>query len=247
MLEKTPYNISLAVDTSSLVQSIALMRGAALLAERTLKTKTGHSGALLGAIDGMLQDLGLTLDDLDLLVIGAGPGSFTGLRIGLASLKSLSFARGIPLAAVSSLEAMARGAIASTGLLVATSDARKGEVYAGLYRRFGQSLTLAEVVGDRTCSPSVLVELIAAHRGEDEPVILLGTGPDRYSDLLTTLKAKGVDVIWLDASFGVARASQLLAIARTKVTPTSLPPLDTLEPNYQRASEAEINANKKRR
>ena len=195
----------------------------------------------------MLRDLELALDDLDLLVVGAGPGSFTGLRIGLASLKALAFARQIPLASVSSLEAMARGALACDGLLVPTSDARKGEVYAGLYRRSGEALRLDALVGDRTCRPGALVELITAHRREGEPVILLGSGPGRYRDLIPMLQSLSVPVLWLDAPFGVVRASQLLAIAETTVTPETLPPLDTLEPNYQRASEAEINARKQGR
>src|SRR5207237_984200 len=128
----------LALDTATLHLSLALgERGPAglrLLAEADHPPGTNHSVLLPRALEALLAGQGKALGDLGGLVVGTGPGSFTGLRIGLASAKGLAYALSIPLVVVSSLEAMAHEAGPGEGLLVPTLDARRGEVYYGRFR-----------------------------------------------------------------------------------------------------------------
>lgn len=240
MTDPAPYQRVLAVDTSSMVQSVAVLDGDLVLTERTLKTRAGHSGALLAAIHAALGDVRVAPDDLDLLVCGAGPGSFTGLRIGLACLKAIAFARSLPLVTVSSLEALARGALTSPGLIAPIFDARKGELYVGLYRAHAGQLQAA--LSDRALPPEGVAEAILAERGSDEPVTLMGSGLRRHGATLSErLRPEVAALQTLGAGFTHVRASHLGALARARTRPADVPPLDTLEPNYQRASDAELN------
>lgn len=240
----------LAVDTSTMVQSVAVLDGPQVLGERVLKTRAGHSAGLLAAIDGLLREVRWELERVELLAVGVGPGSFTGLRIGLASLKAMAFARELPLWPVSSLKTIARGVGPVEGLVVPVVDARRGEVYAGAYRRDAEaSGGVGEALSDRAIAPGALGALVAEQARAGEPVRLVGSGLRRYgAALVEGLEAQGgLRVETLDATFAAPRASHLGWIAREEARPELLPALAMLEPNYQRASEAEINAEKKAR
>jgi len=137
----------LALDTSTMTASLAVIGGAR---EVALDRAVGsHSDDLMALIDGALGDAGAALGDLCAVAVGAGPGSFTGLRIGMATAKGLCFAAGLPLWAVSSLAALAldiadtAGDRARDALLVPLLDARRGEVFAGFYRLAGGGLSAA--------------------------------------------------------------------------------------------------------
>lgn len=119
----------LGLDSSTLMTSVAVVRDGAVVAEAT-QDSDGQMSALLVAVDRACRDAGVGPRDFDAVAVGAGPGSFTGLRIGMATAKGIAFAAGKPLWAVSSLAALAHG----RGACVAVLDARKGEVYAGVYR-----------------------------------------------------------------------------------------------------------------
>jgi tRNA threonylcarbamoyladenosine biosynthesis protein TsaB len=230
------YARRLAVDTATLTQSIAVVDGMDVLAERTLRRRRGrgggHSASLLAAIHGIVAECGMRFEDVDLLVAGLGPGSFTGLRIGLASLKGLAFATSIPLAGISSLEALAAGTGAS-GLIVPMFDARKQEVYAAAYRDG------VAVLPDCAIGPKTLAERIRALTAPGENVTLLGEGLATYA-----AHFEGVGRP-LGPAFRSPRASHLGLLA-ARLTPADVGPLATLEPNYQRASDAERDlANKK--
>ena len=240
------FRTVLALDTSTLTQSIALRAGDTLLSERVLQTRRGHASTLLATIQAVLDDGRIALKDLDLLVVGAGPGSFTGLRIGMACLKGLAFTTETPLVTVSSLAAIAAQAGPSGGLLVPAIDARKKEVYAGLYRNDARGLPEA-VFEDRAFSPDNLVEAVMAHLDGDEQVFLSGSAMANYrGHLIEALSSRGARVTALDSAYGFPRAAHLARIAQARISPEDIPPLDTLEPNYQRLSDAEINFGKKK-
>lgn len=121
----------LGLDTSTLTSGIAIVEGGTVLVEAT-HDASGRTADLLVAIDAACKRASVAPMDLDAIAVGAGPGSFTGLRIGMATAKGIAFAAGKPLWAVSSLAALAWDANAN-GFVVAVLDARKGEVYAGCY------------------------------------------------------------------------------------------------------------------
>ena len=117
----------LGIDSSTLIASVAVVRDGVVVAETVLDTE-GQTSAMLVAIDRACKQAGVVPKQLDAIAIGAGPGSFTGLRIGMATAKGIAFAIGKPVWAVSSLAALAYGRGAGA---IAVLDARKGEVYVG--------------------------------------------------------------------------------------------------------------------
>lgn len=124
----------LAVDTNTPAGSVALLRNRKLMAEINLDSPQTHSERLLPSIDTMLQILGVNLEQIDGYALAVGPGSFTGIRIGMSTVKALAFASGKPVAPVSNLEALALKIRQSQArLLCPFMDAKKGEVYAALY------------------------------------------------------------------------------------------------------------------
>ncbi len=126
----------LGIDTSTAIISAAILRDGTLLAERTDTVEHNRTG-LLTLIDALVAGVSLRPLDIEAVAIGAGPGSFTGLRIGMATAKGIAFAAHRPLWAVSSLAAVAHSALAAddADTVIAVLDARRSEVYAGAYRR----------------------------------------------------------------------------------------------------------------
>jgi tRNA threonylcarbamoyladenosine biosynthesis protein TsaB len=158
----------LGVETSTPAGGVALLDGDRVLCEYVLDVRATHSERLMPAIDRLMRDAGWSPRDVEGLAVAVGPGSFTGLRIGLSTVKGLGVALGVPIAAVPTLDAMA-AALPWTALPVCpVIDARKGEVYCSLYRWDGVRMRrewdyLALRPGD-----------LAARL--DEPVVLVGDG-----------------------------------------------------------------------
>jgi tRNA threonylcarbamoyladenosine biosynthesis protein TsaB len=158
----------LAVETSTLAGGVALVDGDRLVAEYVLDVSVTHSERLLATVDRVLADARWTPRELEGLAVSIGPGSFTGLRIGVSTVKGLALALGLPVAAVPTLDAMA-AAVPWTALPICpVLDARRGEVYASLYRHDGDGLR-------REWDYLALApEALAARLGE--PTLLLGDG-----------------------------------------------------------------------
>jgi len=138
-----PAPLILALDTSSSLGSVALARGGTLLESRAFEADHGHSQRLLPAIEGVFVDAGLGAGEVDLFAVVVGPGSFTGLRIGLSIAKGLVLATGVPLVAVPTLEALAWRTVRAgktDRLVLAAIDARRDEVYCQLFEASGEEL-----------------------------------------------------------------------------------------------------------
>ncbi len=136
----------LAIDTARSEGGVALMRDGALSGVASLGSAPGYGEVLFGAIERLLADHGVALDDMDGFAASNGPGSFTGIRVGLVAAKALAEAQRKPLVGVSSLRALARSAPADSPLRASLLDARRGEVFAGFYDPAGRPL-LPETVG----------------------------------------------------------------------------------------------------
>jgi tRNA threonylcarbamoyladenosine biosynthesis protein TsaB len=165
----------LAIETSTLTGSVALLRDEAVVGEITLSVSVQHSERLMPAIDQLLRDAGTKPADIDLYAVATGPGSFTGLRIGIAAAQGLALARGKPVVGVSTLEALALNGIFFPGLIVPLLDAFRGEVYRGLYRRTAEGL--GAIGDDRAVG---LAPLIDELRKQDGAALLLGNGVELY-------------------------------------------------------------------
>ena len=161
----------LAVETSTLAGGAALLDGGLVVGEYTLDVSLTHSERLMVAIDRLLTDASWMVRDLEGLAVSVGPGSFTGLRIGLSTVKGLALALAIPIAAVPTLDAMATLLPFAALPVCPVLDARKREVYASLYRWDGASMR-------REWDYLALAPADLARR-LDEPVIVLGEAADQ--------------------------------------------------------------------
>jgi tRNA threonylcarbamoyladenosine biosynthesis protein TsaB len=223
----------LALDTATLTASVAVLVDGRLVTERRHRVTT-HSEALLGLLDGALAEAGLVARDLDGVVCGAGPGSFTGLRIGLATAKGLCFALGRPLQLVSSLEALA--ARAPDGAVCAVLDAHKNEVYAARYLvRAGVPEPLG-AQGEQVLPPaSLAAQLAASHAAAvgGPPLALVGDGALRYREIL------GSEWPLVDED-GAPHASDVARLGAAAFARGEAASLGRSGPRYIRPSEAEI-------
>ena len=170
----------LALDSSSTVASVALCEDGELLAEYTLNNGNTHSETLLPMVESIFRHFGITAKDVDLFAVSSGPGSFTGVRIGAATLKGLAFGSGKPCVGVSTLEAIATNLTLLPSLICPVMNARRGQVYTALFRSDGQALT--RLMPDSALSIRELDELLSEY---GEPVCFCGDG---YGITLAGLK-----------------------------------------------------------
>lgn len=168
----------LGIDTSGKTASCAVVQGGRLLAENTFLTKLTHSQIILPVMKRTLADCGLGLSDVGLYAVSAGPGSYTGLRIGIAAVKGLCFG-GTPCIGVSTLEALAYNVLPAKGLILPALAARPGVSYFGGYSSDGLKLT--EVFCDRVADESEIKKLVEDYPGD---VLLTGDCAERLKSEL---------------------------------------------------------------
>jgi tRNA threonylcarbamoyladenosine biosynthesis protein TsaB len=178
----------LAVDTTTPAGSVALLRDGALLAEFNAESGLTHSERLLASVESVLSAAKRALPDIDGFAVAAGPGSFTGIRIGLSTVKSFCFASGKPGVPVSTLEALAVKAAGAGGrLLCPMLDAKKGEVYAALFE--AREDAVVEVEPQGAYDPDAFLKRLPARR----VVHLLGNGALLYREKVAArLGGRGV-------------------------------------------------------
>ncbi len=169
----------LVLESSGLVASVALMEENSMICEFTMNHKKTHSQTLLPMVDEMIKITGFNKKELDAVAISKGPGSFTGLRIGSATAKGLSQALNIPVISVSSLEGLAANLYGTEDLICPIMDARRSQVYAGIFQYEGEKLVTR--MEDDAVS---VADLISMLNEKGEPVIFLGDGVPVYQKLL---------------------------------------------------------------
>ncbi len=166
--------IVLAADTSTSFNSVAVCDGGMVLAESCANLGRRHSERLLDTVDWVLSEAGLTLDDIQLLAIAMGPGSFTGLRVGVSTWKGLAAGLDVPLAGIGTLDALVRTVPFANETVCVLLDARMKEVFGAIYRfESGQRTAVAPA---RVASVESIVE------GLDGPVTFLGDGVGLYRE-----------------------------------------------------------------
>ena len=161
----------LAFETSAKAGSVALLEDSTLLAESYQNTGLTHSQTVMTMAQQVLENCGMTVRDVDAVAVAAGPGSFTGVRIGVAAAKGFAWGREIPCYGVSTLEAMALQLGASEGYVLPVMDARRSQVYNGVFRAGPEGLT--RVREDRAIG---LEELEKELKELEGPVFLVGDG-----------------------------------------------------------------------
>jgi tRNA threonylcarbamoyladenosine biosynthesis protein TsaB len=192
----------LGIESSTPQASAALLREGRLLDQRTISTQQSHSRALLPLVAGLLKEHNLSVADIGLLACGRGPGSFTGLRVAIASALGLSAPQKIPLVGITGLLALSMQAPFTDGWVVAMLDARRGEVYAQLFRwqeggEDRQHLSIKSEKGKYLLPQSS--EMVATAEkvldSLDEEVICLGNGAKAYEQELKEVFGDRVRII----------------------------------------------------
>ena len=178
--------ITLAFDSTAKAASVAVTDGDKLLALYNIDNGLTQSELLLPMAENMLKNLKLTFDDVGLLACAVGPGSFTGVRIGVALVKGIAFGKNIPCVAVSTLDELAENLAGLDGIIVPVMDARRQQVYTATYR--GKGGTLDKLTPDRAIAISELADELKEY---SEPIYLVGDG---YDVARRGLIAAGVDV-----------------------------------------------------
>ncbi len=224
----------LSIETATGCGSVALTRGGVvngrLLAEAIAQPEKTHSRQLLGSVDWVMKGAGLGWTEVDGIAVSLGPGSFTGLRIGMAAAKGIALAADLPLIGVPTLDGLALSCPVIDRPLWCLLDARKQEVYAACYRP-GPGGRPEQVSPALAIRPDLLVKNIS------EPSILAGPGVDEYHELF----AQVPDVQLISAALGSPRAARVGFLAAEFVDRGEILDPVTATPLYVRASEAEIN------
>ena len=189
----------LALDTATEACSVALLRGGEKthLAQFAQREHTKH---ILPMVDEILAQAGITLHQVDALVFGRGPGSFTGVRIGAGIAQGLAFGADLPVIPVSNLAAMAQAAYVQyqADNVLTAIDARMNEVYFAQWQAqkvrsdFGEFLDWQPVIAEQVCSPSKVIEQVVQQHRED--AVLAGTGWAAYSELKETNLGKVTEI-----------------------------------------------------
>ncbi len=223
----------LAIETSTLTASVALVRDGHVVLAKESGVNT-HSETLLALVDECLTAGNLALADLSTIAVGAGPGSFTGLRIGMATVKGLCFAAGVSLTPVSSLAATAFASIPhcdDNNIIAAVLDARRKEIFVGLFAREGGKL--ARLGEEHVLAPAHLTELLGKELTEEQRsrLVMCGDGASKYAKVLK------------DVAPFVAKAAQIPTATAVAMLAQNLPAADALasaKPTYVRLPEAEL-------
>ena len=228
----------LAIETATGCGSVSLTRGGMndfhLLAECTSQPDITHSRRLLGSVEWLMNGTGVHWDDLDAIAISTGPGSFTGLRIGMAAAKSIAMATNSSLVGIPTLDALAYCTGVRNRLLCCLLDARKKQVYAGFYRTDdnGRPVRISDPV---VVNPEKLLA------GIDEPVMLVGSGARVYRDCFRDCQQ--IEIV--QDYITMPRAMYVGLLAGEKLEKGEILDPLTAAPMYVRTSEAEVNLKRK--
>jgi len=227
----------LAIDSSTPVAGVALMDDGQLIREEFVNYKKNHSETLMPMVDRVLRDCERTLAEVDALAVTIGPGSFTGLRIGLAAVKGLSLATNIPVVDISTLEVLAHNIAGGDTLVCPVLNARKQEVYAAMY---DNRSTFPRVVSEEmACSPQDLASraLETAKKIGFKHITLLGDGCAPYISVYKELL--GDHLVEAPLHLRLPRASALASLAMARTALRDFADIMGLRPHYVRLSEAE--------
>lgn len=232
----------LAIDSATPVAGIALLNNEKVIREEFINFKKTHSETLMPGVDRILRGCEITTDDLAAIAVTVGPGSFTGLRIGLATAKGLSMACAKPLIAISTLDVLAHNIVFSESLVCPVLDARKQEVYTAFYDTTGnypQRLT-----EDLACSPEDMAgraKEMAQAMGKQQ-ITMLGDGFYPYEAFFREYFQEALQVA--PGALMLPRAAALGSLAWKRAVQDDFDDAFTLRPVYVRLSEAEYRLGK---
>ena len=223
---------NLGIDSSGLVASVAVVEDDNLLAEYTVNYKKTHSQTLLPMLDEIVKMTELDLATIDVIAVAAGPGSFTGLRIGSATAKGLGLALQKPLVAVPTVEALAYNLWGTDKIVCPLMDARRNQVYTGIYEFAGQELQVIE--GQMAVPVTEIVEKLNTLKQE---VIFLGDGVPVYKEVLA--QEMKIPYLLAPAHLNKQRAASVATLGAVYAANGKIESAIKHQPDYLRLSQAE--------
>lgn len=227
----------LGIDTSTKVATIGIIDEEELIGEYSLSKDMSHSEKLMPMVKEVLENIDLKIGDIDLYTVGLGPGSFTGLRIGAATIKSFAHLFNKPIIGVSTLESLAYNLYLSKATIMPMLDARRDRVYTALYTFQGSDI--------REIEASQILEIkdIGEKLKEYENIIVNGPGSSVYREEIK--KALGDKVQFASSGQNISRAVSICELALEKYRKGQRDDFFTLTPDYIRPSQAERELKKK--
>ncbi|PAB59347.1 tRNA (adenosine(37)-N6)-threonylcarbamoyltransferase complex dimerization subunit type 1 TsaB [Anaeromicrobium sediminis] len=230
----------LSIDTSSIVSTVSIIDEHKLIGEEIVNSKLTHSEKLMPAIDRVLKNCEFTIDDIDVISVALGPGSFTGIRIGIATAKALAHSKGKNIIGVSTLDGLALNMPMCHMLVCPILDARRNQVYTAVYKWDKDNL---EII--RKHEAIELDEVLEYLMARPESVVFLGDGVEKYREIIEEkLKDKAY---FAPRSVNMPRASSIGEIALKRANSNDFDNLYGLNPIYLRKSEAERQYEEKMR
>ncbi|OEF96964.1 tRNA (adenosine(37)-N6)-threonylcarbamoyltransferase complex dimerization subunit type 1 TsaB [Desulfuribacillus alkaliarsenatis] len=227
----------LAFDTSTQVLSVALGNDESVVAEYTTNIKRDHSSRLMPAIESLMKEANIATKDLSGIIVGKGPGSYTGLRIGVSTAKSMAWALKIPLAGVSSLSLIARTGKYFGGLIVPLIDARRGQVYTGLYGMQNEQWTSMEQ--DRIVLMKDWLEHLQANY-TGYKLLFVSTDIELYREMIeSAFDSEKYKIAKMASQY--SRSGELLELGIPMLDNNQIQESKSFAPEYLRLAEAEHN------
>jgi tRNA threonylcarbamoyladenosine biosynthesis protein TsaB len=229
----------LGIDTSSMAASVAVIEDNKLICEYTINTKKTHSQKLMPMIENMLGLSDLNVREIDAIAVCEGPGSFTGLRIGMATAKAIAHVNDIPVIGVNSLEALAANMNLCDKKICSILDAQRNQVYTGRYQYEGTKLVEIKEIGIQQID-----ELLEELAQSGEQWILVGEAVYKYEDKIREISNIEIPA----ASNNVTKAGSLCSVAKVKFDEgKDIFDCYTVNPLYIRKSQAEEQYEEKQR
>lgn len=230
----------IGIDSSGLVASVAIVEDEILAAEYTIEHKKTHSTTLMPMLDEIVKMSELNLQEIDAIAIAAGPGSFTGLRIGSATAKGLAYSLNKPIVPVPTLAALACNVQFFDGIICPIMDARREQVYNGLYTFIDGEFT--ELKGQRALSVQELLEELN-NEFSGKKVAFLGDGVPVYKSII---EEKLVNRhFYAPANISKQRAGSVAVLGKMYYNKGITETAESHEPVYLRLSQAERERNEK--
>jgi tRNA threonylcarbamoyladenosine biosynthesis protein TsaB len=218
----------LAIDTSTNVLGVGIASNEKIIGEYITNIKRNHSTRVLPAIDFLLKDCGMDIKEINKIIVADGPGSYTGLRIGLTIGKTLAWTLNIPIVGVSSLKLMAAGARYFDGYISPVMDARRGNIFTGLYEY--KEGKLMQAIDDQHIPTEEWCKLLKTF---DKPVLFLGNDVVIHEQVIVNQLAKQVQ--FAPITVNIPKPGELALLAKDLKEKN----VHSFAPNYLRLAEAE--------
>lgn len=233
----------LGLDSSGLVAAAAVMEDDVLLAEYTVQYKKTHSQTLVPMLDEIRRMTELDLTTLDAIAVASGPGSFTGLRIGAATAKGLGLALGLPIVEVPTLEGLAYNICGSAGVVCPLMDARRNQVYTGIYEFVSEEHCWGMRILQEQCAVDIAV-IVEKLNGLGRETVFLGDGVPVFAQQIA--EKMTVPYLFAPANNNRQRAASIAALGARYYAQGKTVPAAKHQPEYLRMSQAEREAMERR-